>query len=222
MSDIDRIVLYQRYDVDKKILVPRYAALCSREYPLTCEEGLQLGLETALSIARARECARCMTSDSGGRTPLPEYFKEEDVNHLIMDLFGLHSGSTPTTQTGSQDPPKPGRLPDNLFQYKIHLSLSFKRFSWIPTRRTAMSPGTWVKMANPLTKVKPRPLRILPAKVRRTKPMGRTPGPRAIRRRHGAGVLISSLRNTIGMPLVGFGFTIAVPLVRRTSRELTR
>jgi hypothetical protein len=87
--DIDRIVLYHKYEVDKTLLVPYYAALCAREQTITYEEGLKLGLETALKLARARECARSEFKSKGGRSPLPDEFKMEDMGSLITDDFEL-------------------------------------------------------------------------------------------------------------------------------------
>ena len=107
MEDIDRIVLYNKYDIDKKILVPRYAALCSRELTLTYDEGLKLGMETALLIARARECARCKATDSGARTPLPDDFKADDMKSLITDLFDIQKDDLPKDSTLSKDSTSP-------------------------------------------------------------------------------------------------------------------
>ena len=41
--DVDRIVLYHQYHVDQNLLVPCYAALISREYPLTLDEVASFG-----------------------------------------------------------------------------------------------------------------------------------------------------------------------------------
>lgn len=89
ISDIDRIVVYHRYDVDKTLLIPRYAALCMREETLTLPEGLSLGMATTLMIARARECAR--SKDSGSRSPTPADLDAESMHDLIKDIFGIAS-----------------------------------------------------------------------------------------------------------------------------------
>jgi len=89
VDNIDKIVLYQKYDVNKDLLVPCYSALCMREAPLSLHEGLKLGLETALMIARARECARCKPTDSGERSPTPADLDEQDMHNLVKDLFGI-------------------------------------------------------------------------------------------------------------------------------------
>jgi hypothetical protein len=105
MSDVDRIVLYHKHNIDKSYLVPRYAALCSREQTLTCDEGLSLGMETALNIARVRECARSQFKEAGGRSPLPSEFKTDDMRTLIQELFGI-----PQTTPNEPDTPENGML----------------------------------------------------------------------------------------------------------------
>jgi hypothetical protein len=99
MLDTDRIVLYHTYAVDKNILIPSYAALCARDYPLTNEEGRKLGIETALLISRARECARCKRTDSGASSPLPSDFKDDDMHSLITDLFELQENTVPLSNS---------------------------------------------------------------------------------------------------------------------------
>ncbi|KAL1678990.1 hypothetical protein EV122DRAFT_174770, partial [Schizophyllum commune] len=58
LPHIDRIVTYQQYEVNRQLLIPSYAALTEREEPLTVEEGMLMGIETAMTIARARELTR--------------------------------------------------------------------------------------------------------------------------------------------------------------------
>ncbi|KAK0459130.1 uncharacterized protein EV420DRAFT_304722 [Desarmillaria tabescens] len=88
MDDIDRIVVYQKYNVDKHLLIPRYAALCARTETLTLAEGIRLGMETALNIARARECARSPSVD-GLRSPTSVALPSEEMHGIIVDLFSI-------------------------------------------------------------------------------------------------------------------------------------
>ncbi|KAK0486259.1 hypothetical protein IW261DRAFT_789053 [Armillaria novae-zelandiae] len=92
MDDIERIVVYQHYHVDKHLLVPRYAALCARTETLTLTEGIRLGMETALNIARARECARS-PSVAGLRSPTSVALPHEEMRSLIVDLFSISEAS---------------------------------------------------------------------------------------------------------------------------------
>ena len=94
MDDINRIVAYHKYEVDRTLLIPRYAALCQREQTLTLEEGMSLGMETTLNIVRARECARAKPSLDGIRSPVPIDIDNREMNSLIKDLFGIAGPST--------------------------------------------------------------------------------------------------------------------------------
>ncbi|KAG6887491.1 hypothetical protein C0995_014908 [Termitomyces sp. Mi166 len=89
MSDVDRIATYQKHEVDKNYLIPRYAALCEREQPLTLEEGMQLGMETTLMIARAREYARSNPSADGSRSPTTASIREDEMHSLVRLLFEI-------------------------------------------------------------------------------------------------------------------------------------
>ncbi|KAG7449819.1 uncharacterized protein BT62DRAFT_886109, partial [Guyanagaster necrorhizus] len=88
MDDIERIVVYQKYNVDKRLLIPRYAALCARTETLSLSEGMRLGMETALNIARARECARS-PSVGGLRSPTSVILPSEEMHGIIVDLFSI-------------------------------------------------------------------------------------------------------------------------------------
>ncbi|KAK0195859.1 hypothetical protein F5146DRAFT_1027410 [Armillaria mellea] len=92
MDDIERIVVYQNYNVDKHLLVPRYAALCARTETLSLAEGIRLGMETALNIARARECARS-PSVAGLRSPTSVALPDEEMHGIIADLFSISEAS---------------------------------------------------------------------------------------------------------------------------------
>jgi hypothetical protein len=89
MSHIDKIVLYHNCGVDESYLLSCYSALCSREETITVEEGLKLGIETALQLARARECARSKWKANEGRSPLPDDFQDADMRSLIIQSFNL-------------------------------------------------------------------------------------------------------------------------------------
>ncbi|PFH46570.1 hypothetical protein AMATHDRAFT_199284, partial [Amanita thiersii Skay4041] len=89
--DIDRICTYHECDVDRNLLIPRYAALCEREDPLTVPEGFRLGMETVLMIARARESARGNLTPSGIRSPTAAHIEEDEMSGLIRHVFGIPS-----------------------------------------------------------------------------------------------------------------------------------
>ncbi|KAI8978255.1 hypothetical protein BD414DRAFT_377913, partial [Trametes punicea] len=89
---VQKIELYQMYELDRKLLIPSYMALCVRAEPLSLKEGRQLGLETSLLLATARECARGKPLANGGRSPTAADLEEEDMVSIIKEIFGLTAG----------------------------------------------------------------------------------------------------------------------------------
>jgi hypothetical protein len=85
-----KIVIYHSFAIDRNLLRAAYAALTIRDEPITIEEGRELGLETALQLARARELAR---APSGGeRSAHPQSLLNvagAGLDALIRDLFQL-------------------------------------------------------------------------------------------------------------------------------------
>lgn len=153
LPDIDRIVTYHKYDVDRTLLIPRYAALVQREQPLSLPEGMRLGMETTLTIARARECARASPSAAGGlRSPSPTNIGREEMFGIVKDIFGITpevdepaaaataSGSSPTTQ---KDPvvtqTKPTATPPGKFggTHDLHAGLIFNSIAAVATASAA-------------------------------------------------------------------------------------
>jgi hypothetical protein len=95
--DLDRIVTYQANAVEPRLLIPYYARLCEREEPLTLPEGMKLGMETTLTIARARELARGSVSPSGARSPTTAHVQGNELHTIVRDLFAIEPLSeTPT------------------------------------------------------------------------------------------------------------------------------
>lgn len=96
IAPLKKIIMYHSYGVNRDLLQQAYLALTVRPDPITIEEGRELGLETALQIARARERARA-SSVSGGKKPQsPIHLAPAELDVLIRDLFQL-----PTPDEGS-------------------------------------------------------------------------------------------------------------------------
>ncbi|KAH8996789.1 hypothetical protein EDB92DRAFT_1528236 [Lactarius akahatsu] len=98
---LQKVVLYQKYDVNRNRLQTAYTALTVRDEPITIEEGRELGLETSLQLARAREVARApVFSGKGvGNPRSPVNLAGVELDAIINDIFELTSGSEHTTQT---------------------------------------------------------------------------------------------------------------------------
>ncbi|KAI0254405.1 hypothetical protein BJV78DRAFT_1121158 [Lactifluus subvellereus] len=85
-----KIVIYHSYAIDRNLLQAAYTALTVRDGPITIEEGRELGLETALQLARARELARAPSG--GAKSGHPQSLVNvagAGLDALIRDLFHL-------------------------------------------------------------------------------------------------------------------------------------
>ena len=80
---VRKIGLYNCYAIDCRLLQEAYAALAVRDEPITIEEGLELGLGTALRVACARE--RVRAPGTGGRSIKDAAGAE--LKALIWDIF---------------------------------------------------------------------------------------------------------------------------------------
>ncbi|PSR71710.1 hypothetical protein PHLCEN_2v12414 [Hermanssonia centrifuga] len=93
MDPVDKIELYQMYEVDKRLLIPSYISLVNRLEPLNIHEGRRLSLETALLLATARECARGKPLDSGRHSPTIASVAVDAMVSIIREVFGLTNSS---------------------------------------------------------------------------------------------------------------------------------
>ncbi|KAK0459138.1 uncharacterized protein EV420DRAFT_305017 [Desarmillaria tabescens] len=98
---VDRIVLYQDYNVDPTVLAPFYARLCSRDEPLTTEESVRLGVETVVRIFHARERLRSSSLD-GLKSPLPNGVDLTNVMKVIDEVWGSNTKRASGSNTDPQ------------------------------------------------------------------------------------------------------------------------
>ncbi|KAH9067769.1 hypothetical protein EDB87DRAFT_1585278 [Lactarius vividus] len=133
---LQKVVLYQTYGVDRNRLQTAYTALTVRDEPITIEEGLKLGLETALQIARAREVARApvFSGRRVGNPRSPVNLADAELHTIINDIFqltspdesghttqmptdgGTHNNAQDTSQTGSTAQTNSGSSASNTSQ----------------------------------------------------------------------------------------------------------
>ncbi|KAF8271080.1 hypothetical protein EI94DRAFT_1721294 [Lactarius quietus] len=101
ISALQKVVLYQTYDVDRKHLQAAFTDLTVRDDSITIEEGRLLGLDTCVQLARAREFARAL-SFSGKRVAnprIPVSLAEDELHTLINSVFRLSSPGATSEQT---------------------------------------------------------------------------------------------------------------------------
>jgi hypothetical protein len=112
---IQKTVIYQKYAVDRSHLLSAFTALVMRDEPITIDEGQELGLETALRLACARETARIpgFGGKRSGNLRSPLNIASVEVDALIRDIFQLPppdvASSTPQAPTTGRGTPTGGR-----------------------------------------------------------------------------------------------------------------
>jgi hypothetical protein len=93
---VQKIYIYQEYDVNRDHLREALTSLALRDEPITIEEGRKLGLDTALRLAHAREEIRSSSFGngrrSGGNTRSGSAVKAE-LDTLICSIFQLTPAS---------------------------------------------------------------------------------------------------------------------------------
>jgi hypothetical protein len=115
MPALDKIILYHTHDIDRNLLQAAYAALTVRDEPITIEEGWQLGLETALRFAHAREIARAPVSSGrrAGTARSSVNITGPELDAIINQLFNLSlpdaSNATTERPATPQTPTTTGR-----------------------------------------------------------------------------------------------------------------
>ncbi|KAH9009067.1 hypothetical protein EDB85DRAFT_2163383 [Lactarius pseudohatsudake] len=101
---LQKIVLYQMYDVDRNLLQTAYTALTVRDGPITIDEGRELGLETALLLAQAREDA--WAKRVGKRSLVNLDGAELDtITNIINMIFQLSPGAAHENTTNTSQMP---------------------------------------------------------------------------------------------------------------------
>lgn len=89
IEPVDKIATYHEYSINKLFLIPAYIAVCKRDKPLTFAEGMQLGMETVLRVADARERARQRAAENGVRSPTVDDFEDSDMESMVREVFGI-------------------------------------------------------------------------------------------------------------------------------------
>ncbi|KAH9856711.1 hypothetical protein C2E23DRAFT_882030 [Lenzites betulinus] len=89
LPPVQKIELYQTYELERDLLIPSLQALCARQEPLTLDEGRAIGLETTLLLAAARECARGELLANGSRSPTIANLGVDDMMSIIRQTFRL-------------------------------------------------------------------------------------------------------------------------------------
>ncbi|KAG2139233.1 hypothetical protein DEU56DRAFT_735645 [Suillus clintonianus] len=95
MKPVERIVTYDKYNLDKSLLLPAYILLC-KQSSRSVEDGEQLGMPTVLRINEAREYAQRFAAEQGCSSPTSADAEDEELVEILRGVFGLSSDSQAT------------------------------------------------------------------------------------------------------------------------------
>jgi hypothetical protein len=112
---LPKIALYQKYAIDRNLLKHALTALVIRDEPLKTEEGLEIGLETALGLAKAREIARALvfSGKKSGNPRSPINFAGVELDVVLEAVFHFPSSTGHDSSTSSQSPTGCGNTQHN-------------------------------------------------------------------------------------------------------------
>ncbi|KAG1741726.1 hypothetical protein EDB19DRAFT_1850935 [Suillus lakei] len=106
IEPIEKITTYDKYHIDKSLLLPAYKLLCKRAGRMSIEEGEQLKLHTVLGIQEARERAIRSAAEGGCLSPTSADAGDEELERILIDVFSL-SGHAANRQSA-----QPQKTPD--------------------------------------------------------------------------------------------------------------
>jgi len=109
VSIVERIILYRKYNADRKYLEKLYVELLARPEPLTFNEGQDLSLELALLISGARERLRASSDKLSLSDPLPKTMIEA-IKAMVASMFWDRPSSLELPRVTSSDLRKNGQV----------------------------------------------------------------------------------------------------------------
>ncbi|KAG2117606.1 hypothetical protein DEU56DRAFT_865995 [Suillus clintonianus] len=107
IEPVEKITTYDRYHIDKSLLLPAYKLLCKRAGRLSTEEGEQLKMHTVLGIQEARERAIRSAAEGGCRSPTSADADDGELEKILNDIFSLNGHVANRQASQSQAKPDP-------------------------------------------------------------------------------------------------------------------
>ncbi|KAG1767080.1 hypothetical protein EDD22DRAFT_876370 [Suillus occidentalis] len=109
IDPIEKIIIYNKYEIDRSLLLPEYKHLCTREGQMSIEEGEKVGMLTVLAIHQARDRAyKSAVAKRRQRTTSADadvVIDEEELEQILRDVFNLNRDSaTGSRRAGARAP----------------------------------------------------------------------------------------------------------------------
>ncbi|KAG0695640.1 hypothetical protein DFH29DRAFT_954538 [Suillus ampliporus] len=109
IEPVEKITIYDKYHIDKSLLLPALKLLCKRPSRMSTEEGEQLKMHTVLGIHEARERAIISAAEGGCRSPTSADADDEELEKILNEVFNLKIRAT--NSQGAQPQGQPGKVP---------------------------------------------------------------------------------------------------------------
>lgn len=101
MDPVEKIAIFNKYEIDRSLLLPEYKHLCTREGQMSIEEGEKVGLLTVLAIHQARERAMKSAGAKECRSLTPADVDDEELEQILKDIFNLNQHATTGSRCGT-------------------------------------------------------------------------------------------------------------------------
>ncbi|KAG0695650.1 hypothetical protein DFH29DRAFT_954587, partial [Suillus ampliporus] len=109
IEPVEKITIYDKYHIDKLLLLPAFKLLCKRPSRMSTEEGEQLKMHTVLGIHEAHERDVISTGESGCRSPTSADADDEELEKILNEVFNLNIRAT--NCQGAQPQGQPEKVP---------------------------------------------------------------------------------------------------------------
>jgi hypothetical protein len=103
IDPVEKIAIYDKYEIDRSLLLREYKRLCTREGQMSTEEGEVVKLPTVLGIYQARERAFRSAAGKGYHNPTPADADEEELERILIDIFNLDICPSAGSQHGANN-----------------------------------------------------------------------------------------------------------------------
>lgn len=99
MSTVDRIALYHKHNVSEDLLIPHYAAVCTRGSPLDFDESERLGMLTVVLINQAMHAVHMPRDGDGNLSPI------NPANAAVISKIVVYIGNKRAVADARTGPP---------------------------------------------------------------------------------------------------------------------
>ncbi|KAG2136384.1 uncharacterized protein EDB93DRAFT_1091806 [Suillus bovinus] len=94
IEPVEKITIYDKYQIDRSLLLSAYKFLCKRASHISEEEGERLRMPTVLRIYEARERAYGGPAENRIRNPISAGAGDEELEKILIDVFSLKGHAT--------------------------------------------------------------------------------------------------------------------------------